>query len=106
MVFSSYLFLFYFLPAALLVYYAVLRRAKHLMLTAASYLFYVWANPLFIVLLLASTLVDYVAGLLLSRADKQVVACAPQPPRLLQVLQLRRRTWLGLEGSGSTPRST
>ena len=29
MVFSSYLFLFYFLPVALLCYYAVPRRAQH-----------------------------------------------------------------------------
>ena len=68
MVFSSYLFLFYFLPAALVTYYAAPRRAKHLVLTAASYLFYGWANPLFTILLLASTLVDYCAGLFLGRS--------------------------------------
>jgi len=62
MVFSSYLFLFYFLPLALLLYYAVPRRGQHLILTALSYLFYGWANPLFLPLLLGSTLVDYVAG--------------------------------------------
>jgi alginate O-acetyltransferase complex protein AlgI len=63
MVFSSYLFLFYFLPAALLLYYAAPRKARHLILTALSYVFYGWANPLFVVLLLASTAVDYAAGL-------------------------------------------
>jgi alginate O-acetyltransferase complex protein AlgI len=68
MVFSSYLFLFYFLPATLLLYYAVPRRGKHLLLTAASYLFYGWANPLFLILLIASTLVDYIAGLVIARA--------------------------------------
>jgi len=62
LVFSSYLFLFYFLPAALLLYYAAPRRLQHLVLTTLSYLFYGWANPLFVVLLLASTTVDYVAG--------------------------------------------
>ena len=40
MVFSSYLFLFYFLPAVLLLYYAAPRRAQHLVLTTLSYLFY------------------------------------------------------------------
>ena len=63
MVFSSHLFLFYFLPAALLLYYLVPRRAKHGMLTLVSYAFYGWANPLFMVLMFASTLVDYIAGL-------------------------------------------
>ncbi len=67
MVFSSYLFLFYFLPVALLVYYVAPRRARHLTLTIASYVFYGWANPLFLPLLLASTVVDYVVGLVLAR---------------------------------------
>ncbi len=67
MVFSSYLFLFYFLPAALLLYYTAPRRAKHLVLTALSYLFYGWANPLFVVLLFISTLIDYVCGLAIGR---------------------------------------
>jgi alginate O-acetyltransferase complex protein AlgI len=67
MVFSSYLFLFYFLPVALLLYYAAPRRVKHLVLTVLSYVFYGWANPLFVVLLFASTLVDYLAGLAIGR---------------------------------------
>lgn len=67
MVFSSYLFLFYFLPLALLLYYAVPRRAKHAALTALSYVFYGWANPLFVPLLLTSTLIDYVCGLTMAR---------------------------------------
>ncbi len=67
MVFSSYLFLFYFLPAALLLYYAAPRRAQHLILTTLSYIFYGWANPLFVPLLLGSTAVDYLAGRVIAR---------------------------------------
>jgi alginate O-acetyltransferase complex protein AlgI len=67
MVFSSYLFLFYFLPVALLLYYAAPQRARHLVLTSASYLFYGWANPLFVPLLLGSTAVDYLAGRVIAR---------------------------------------
>ena len=63
MVFSSHLFLFYFLPLALVAYYAMPRWGKHLALTALSYLFYGWANPLFAVLLFTSTGIDYVCGL-------------------------------------------
>lgn len=66
MVFSSHIFLFYFLPAALLLYYVMPRRAKHLMLTLISYSFYGWANPLFMVLLLFSTVVDYFCGLVMA----------------------------------------
>lgn len=65
MVFSSYLFLFYFLPLALLLYYASPRRVRHFGLTATSYVFYGWANPLFALLLLLSTVIDYLAGLVM-----------------------------------------
>ena len=36
MVFSSYLFLFYFLPLSLLLYYTAPRRAQHLILTIVT----------------------------------------------------------------------
>jgi alginate O-acetyltransferase complex protein AlgI len=66
MVFSSHLFIFWFLPLALLAYYAAPQRLRHLALTAASYVFYGWANPLFVFLLLFSTMVDYAVGLALT----------------------------------------
>ena len=67
MVFSSHLFLFYYLPATLLLYYAMPRRGRHLVLALLSYLFYGWANPLFVVLLLTSTVIDYFCGLTIGR---------------------------------------
>ena len=63
MVFSSHLFVYYFLPLALVVYYLLPRRARHLGLTVLSYLFYGWANPAFMVLMAFSTVVDYFCGL-------------------------------------------
>ena len=65
MVFSSYLFLFYFLPVVLLGYYLVPRAGKHLLLALVSYAFYGWSNPAFVVLLLISTVVDYCCGLVI-----------------------------------------
>ena len=65
MVFSSHQFLFYFLPASLVLYYLSPRWLKHLTLTAVSYVFYGWANPLFVVLMFGSTLIDYLCGLAL-----------------------------------------
>jgi alginate O-acetyltransferase complex protein AlgI len=62
MVFSSHLFVYYFLPAALLGYYALPRGARHLWLTLASYGFYGWANPAFMGLMLLSTAVDFICG--------------------------------------------
>ena len=78
MVFSSYLFLFYFLPAALLLYYAVPRRAQHVVLTILSYAFYGWANTLFVPLLLTSTAIDFVAGRVMARYP---VVHGPDGPR-------------------------
>ena len=66
MVFSSHLFLFYFLPVALLLYALAPRRGKHLLLTLLSYFFYGWANPAFVILLAYSTVVDYICGLTIS----------------------------------------
>ena len=66
MVFSSHVFLFWFLPVTLIAYYALPRRARHCALALFSYLFYGWANPLFVVLLLTSTAVDYFCGLALA----------------------------------------
>lgn len=67
MVFSSYIFLFYFLPLALLVYYVSPGRAKNVFLSLLSYLFYGWANPAFVVLMFASTTVDFFCGLVIAR---------------------------------------
>ena len=66
MVFSSHLFIFYFLPLALLLYYTMPQRGRNLLLTLLSYIFYGWANPLFSVLMLVSTTIDYVCGLFIS----------------------------------------
>ena len=73
MVFSSYLFLFYLLPLALFAYYAAPTRARNLVLTLFSYVFYGWANPLFLFLLLGSTLLDYTSGLLIAKSEGVLV---------------------------------
>ena len=72
MVFSSHIFLFYFLPLFLLVYYALyLGRARvqwlNLFITVASYVFYGWFEPWFVVLMWASTALDYSCGRVISR---------------------------------------
>ncbi len=87
MVFSSHLFVYYFLPAVLAVYYALPGRARHLWLTLASYVFYGWANPAFMGLMLLSTVIDFVCGLKLARPER---ADQPQTPQELR----KRRAFL------------
>lgn len=69
MVFSSLLFLFLFLPAVLLAYYISPRRIRNLILFAASLVFYAWGEPVYIVIMLISTLTDYGFGRLLDRPE-------------------------------------
>ncbi|WP_273446741.1 MBOAT family O-acyltransferase [Neolewinella agarilytica] len=59
MVFSSILFLLYFLPVFLLVYTLVPARAKNAVLLAFSTLFYAWGAPVFVFVLVASTIIDF-----------------------------------------------
>jgi len=80
MVFSSHIFLFSFLPLALAVYYLLPRRGRHLGLTILSYGFYGWSNPLFVLILLTSTVVDYFCGLVM--AQRRLFA-DPRPPQEL-----------------------
>ena len=42
MVFTSHIFLFYFLPFCLLIYYVLPYRWRNLFLTVVSYIFYGW----------------------------------------------------------------
>lgn len=67
MVFTSHLFIFYFLPLALLLYFLSPRRLRSLTLALTSYVFYGWANPPWALLMLVSTSVDFLCGLVLVR---------------------------------------
>lgn len=67
MVFSSLLFLFRFLPVALLAYYVAPRRYRNGILFVASLIFYGWGEPVYILLLLFSTVVDFIHGKLVYR---------------------------------------
>ena len=71
MVFSSQIFLFYFLPTFLVGYFVLLKLgAKHsllnLFITIFSYVFYGWLEPWLVFLMFGCTLVVYVAGRFIS----------------------------------------
>lgn len=66
MVFSSLLFLFRFLPCVLIIYFIApgcfKNTWKNLVLFLASLVFYAWGEPVYVVLMLFSTVVDYING--------------------------------------------
>lgn len=72
MLFSSVPFLFYFLPAALLIYFAAPRQLKNAVLLLASLFFYAWGEPKYMLLMLVSIVQGYGFGLLIeSTASKR-----------------------------------
>ena len=62
MVFSSLTFLFLFLPCVLLVYFLVPDKAKNTILFLFSLLFYAWGEPIYVGLMIFSTVLDYCCG--------------------------------------------
>jgi alginate O-acetyltransferase complex protein AlgI len=72
MVFSSHIFLFYFLPVFLLIYYILPFTWKNFYLrntwiTIGSYVFYGWLVPWYIIPMMASTIWDYYCGKVISK---------------------------------------
>jgi alginate O-acetyltransferase complex protein AlgI len=68
MVFSSYIFLFYFLPLVLGAYLVAPRILKNLVLISASLLFYAWGEPRFVGMLLGLCAIDFILSQLIERA--------------------------------------
>ena len=62
MVFSSLTFLLCYLPAVLAVYYLVPAKRKNLVLFVFSLLFYAWGEPVYVGLMIFSTVLDYCCG--------------------------------------------
>lgn len=70
MVFSSITFLFYFLPIVLLVYYAVPKKCKNIVLLISSLTFYFYGEPKYTVLMVFSIICTYFFGLLINKYKK------------------------------------
>ena len=72
MLFSSLPFLFYFLPAVLMVYFLVPRWAKNSVLLVSSLIFYGWGEPKYVLLMMATIALFYGCGLAIATAKQQV----------------------------------
>lgn len=67
LVFSSTVFLFLFLPLILLLYFISPKVLKNTILLAASLFFYAWGEPVFVLVMLVSILLNYIFALLVDK---------------------------------------
>jgi len=67
MVFSSIVFLFFFLPLTFTVYFLCGRRLKNIVLLLFSLFFYAWGEGFFVLIMLCSIAGNYVAGLFIEK---------------------------------------
>ena len=98
MVFTTHIFVFYFLPVFLLVYFNFPYRWRNLWITVASYIFYGWWQPWFVCLMMFTTVMDFIWGKVITRpgatpAQRKLAVIGlrrdqPELPRLLQVLHV------------------
>ena len=74
MVFSSILFIFRFLPIAMILYFLTPNKYKNLTLLLISLTFYSWGEPKYFLIMVASIFVDYFVsrGIEKSRNNKKV----------------------------------
>ena len=67
MVFSTPIFMFYFLVLTLFLYYIVPRRGRNVVLLVSSLFFYWWGERAYVSIMFLSTAIDYTHGLLVER---------------------------------------
>ncbi len=72
MLFNSIEFLL-FLPAVFLLYWLLFksREGRNIFLIIASYVFYGWWNPIFLLLIFITSISSYFSGVMIERSDKE-----------------------------------
>ena len=70
MVFRSFVFLLVFLPAVLILYFLCPAKGRNLVLLLASLLFYAWGEPVYVLIMLFSTVFDYTNGRIIEHFQK------------------------------------
>ena len=71
MLFSSVTFLYYFLPAVLILYFLVPRGLKNAVLLISSLVFYGWGEPKLLFLMIFTIAMFYGCGLMIGRSESQ-----------------------------------
>jgi len=71
MVFSSFMFLFVFLPVVMLAYWLVPDKFKNYVLLVGSLVFYSWGGPRYVLLIVGEALVSWLCALAIERGQTQ-----------------------------------
>ena len=71
MVFSSIIFIYYFLPLLLIIYFICPKKYRNLVLLLFSMVFYFYGEKNYIILLLGSCLFNYIIGIFLGKNKKK-----------------------------------
>lgn len=69
MVFSSLTFIYIFLPIVLGVYFLLPHKLKNLWMFLSGLIFYAWGEPIYLWVMVLSTIIDYLAGLFMHKFD-------------------------------------
>ncbi len=73
MVFSSLIFLYVFMPAVLLLYYLMPRRGRNAVLLFFSIVFYAWGEPVYVLGIIASVVINFLFGLALDKHKSKLL---------------------------------
>ena len=69
MVFSSFTFLWIFLPIVFIGYFLIQTNFKNVFLLMSSLIFYAWGEPRYILIMLYSIIINYFLGILIDRYE-------------------------------------
>ena len=70
MVFSSLIFLWMFLPIVLGMYFLTKESYRNVLLLAASLFFYAWGEPVYVLVMILSIVINYIYGLKIGTEDE------------------------------------
>ena len=71
MLFSSISFLYYFLPALIIIYFITPKKYKNIILLIASLLFYLYGEPKYVFLMIAEIIIAYIGAILIDKYKNQ-----------------------------------
>ena len=71
MLFTSISFLYYFLPALIIIYFITPKKYKNIILLIASLLFYFYGEPKYVFLMIAEIIIAYIGAILIDKYTNQ-----------------------------------